>query len=176
MPIASTVTPGTISVQSAISITSRYKAVPYLDFTSLDFTECMPFSGQTADGTGVMFQYMGPSAHLTTISIPVLQQGSTLAITLPHVNASWNIAFSGPFLRCSQWVQCNSTAADSQFDCRIHSSRGRRFRDLLFRATLLELLPRATFLNRWQNHPETFWRHMDRSHAWPGFGRWLNDL
>ena len=104
MPLASIITPGTLSVQrSAVAPSpTRVVNVPNLDFMTLSFAADMPATGNTDynSGTDVYF-YNGPSQAVKRIATAVAAEGAILQIDPPAANSSWELSFSGPALKCA---------------------------------------------------------------------------
>lgn len=66
--------------------------VPFLNFTSLSFTDRFINDGG--------FAYNGPSQIVKTIAAAVSAQGAILPIIPPSPNSSWQLEFYGPSLKC----------------------------------------------------------------------------
>lgn len=99
MPIASIIPPGTLSLKSVISKQSGLFPVPSLDFASLQFTDGMITRVSPGFLTGYI--YRGPSRDAEIVATNFMGRGDFLTIPPPHLNASWEIAFPGPYLNCS---------------------------------------------------------------------------
>ena len=72
MPIASIITPGTLSIRSAMLNQSSTLPVPFLNFTNLCFTDRL-LTGENG------FEYNGPSQIVQTIAAAVSAQGTILS-------------------------------------------------------------------------------------------------
>jgi hypothetical protein len=101
LPIASIITPATLSIESQRMDPSpvNHSYVPTINFDSLSYVA----------GLGVVpnnryspseFQYEGPSQALKRIAAAVGSLGAILPIDAPSTNASWQSNFSGPAIRC----------------------------------------------------------------------------
>lgn len=108
LPIASIVTPATLSVESAPTIPHPYALteVPHFDFTNLDFLvpPTLAVLGEQTEGFGnTLFDrycYRGPSQVLHRVSSAVGASGDILPIRPPSLNSTWSIDFWAPDLRC----------------------------------------------------------------------------
>ncbi|TKA57864.1 hypothetical protein B0A55_12513 [Friedmanniomyces simplex] len=102
IPIASIVTPATLSVVSAAMSPPPMimTKVPDFDFVNLNF-----LAGMTAGGTGgdnyTEYCYEGPGQLVQRVATAVSVQGEILPISAPALNASWTLEFAAPALRCS---------------------------------------------------------------------------
>lgn len=94
MPIASIITPGTLSIRGVMLNQSSTLPVPFLNFTNLCFTDRL-LTGENG------FEYNGPSQIVQTIAAAVSAQGAILSITPPSLNSSWHLEFYGPSLKCT---------------------------------------------------------------------------
>ena len=103
IPVASIVTPATLSVQLTAKVSNSLHRVPNLDFRSLSFL------GPMEDGVGGPsrhhtdpYPYSGPSQVVLEVTNAVMAQGQKLLIQPPvhAANASWKIDFVGPALKC----------------------------------------------------------------------------
>ncbi|KAK5739812.1 hypothetical protein LTR17_005098 [Elasticomyces elasticus] len=104
-PIATVVTPATLSVSTGLHKTFSMMDVPQFDFASLDFTWSI---GSYTDPDGPLESgFWGPfywevaSQPLMTIASAVLGQGQILPIPAPASNTSWTLDFWGPALQCN---------------------------------------------------------------------------
>lgn len=88
---------------------SSMREVPQLDFTTLAFAADMASYGggfypnnsaTVTDYTYLEYSYEGPSQLLEKLTISVISQDVILPIGSPEVNASWDLEFYGPSLRC----------------------------------------------------------------------------
>ncbi|KAK5155826.1 hypothetical protein LTS14_005392 [Recurvomyces mirabilis] len=98
IPIASIITPATLSVQTA-SVTptpTNMSTVRTLDFTTLDFAAQIP---ESPSG----FCFNGPSQPVQRIAAAVSAQGQILSIPAPSsaTNASYKLDFWAPSLQCN---------------------------------------------------------------------------
>ncbi|KAK5175758.1 uncharacterized protein LTR77_000898 [Saxophila tyrrhenica] len=95
VPIASIITPATLSVQSAAIVPPPQKdvKVPKFDFASLDFLAPIP-EGPAG------FCFDGPSQPVQRVAAAVAAQGQILPISPPEANASWTLDFRAPSLQC----------------------------------------------------------------------------
>ncbi|KAK5727108.1 hypothetical protein LTR15_003000 [Elasticomyces elasticus] len=96
-PIASIITPATLSVQTALvtPAPSQLMQVPNLDLTNLDFVAPM------AEGPSG-FCFNGPSQPVRRVAAAVAAQGEILRIQPPESNVSWALEFAAPSLRCHE--------------------------------------------------------------------------
>ncbi|TIA32899.1 hypothetical protein D6C78_07919 [Aureobasidium pullulans] len=100
IPIASIITPATLSVQSVVYRPSAMVKVPKLDFTSYNFAAPLTL----LDSASVHYTdycYRGPGRLVQRIVDAVGAQGQILPITPPSTNSSWTLEFWGPSLQCS---------------------------------------------------------------------------
>lgn len=95
LPIASIITPATLSIRSAAITPPPILPVdvPNIDFRSLSFVAPMSW-------TGYAFNYAGPSEAVSRVTKAVLAQGVILRFDTSAVNASWTVDFNGPSLKC----------------------------------------------------------------------------
>ena len=113
IPIASIITPRTLSIRQAPvePVNQDQLHVPNLDFRSLSFlanmvtTYSSPFTNRDptlgSEIHAADWRYNGPSQEVATIASSVLAEGLISQITPPAVNASCDLDFVGPSLRCS---------------------------------------------------------------------------
>lgn len=90
LPLAAIVTPGTITVQSALSVTTEWTFPPQLDLNSTKFAIVDPEEGA----------YIGPNSELMRNSLASAAQATILPITPPFINATYNLQFHGPAVTC----------------------------------------------------------------------------
>jgi hypothetical protein len=104
IPIASTITPATLSVVIAAPNPLPMAAlqVPQLDFKSLKFINpgLFNFGGRQGDVGTQMMLYNGPSIITQRIAKTTAALGSILSIPAPGINASYEMSFPGPYLSC----------------------------------------------------------------------------
>ncbi|KAK4890403.1 hypothetical protein LTR27_010931 [Elasticomyces elasticus] len=105
IPLATIITPATLSVSTAPRKTFPSTNVPHFDFTSLAFTKAMEFWGGTPEtivsGFWPAFAWDAASQPVQNIASAVLMQGQILPIAPPTSNSSWILNFWGPALQCS---------------------------------------------------------------------------
>ncbi|KAK5119253.1 hypothetical protein LTR85_007867 [Meristemomyces frigidus] len=101
VPLVAIVTPATLSVQSSplVPIPSQEGNVPGLDFRSLSFSATV--AATELKSGGILYAYNGPSLAVQAAVGAAAMQGSILPISAPSSNATWNLAFTGPSLRCN---------------------------------------------------------------------------
>ncbi len=127
VPIASIVTPATMSIKSAavypFPVSMRY--VPNLDFRSTAFLETMPnkATDDYRSGTGKfegwtqrLFAYNGSSAAVAAAIKPIMANGELPLFTSPALNASWDVQFYGPVLQCSNMSQDDNIQLRKEWD------------------------------------------------------------
>ena len=100
IPLASVVTPATLSVVSKISNEISQQQVPSIDFRNLNYMTNMPPGIQQTDGKPVQYSYVGPSRAVESIVEFVTANGELVRVQPPYTNASWIQEFNGPTLRC----------------------------------------------------------------------------
>ncbi|KAL8869434.1 MAG: hypothetical protein Q9174_004274, partial [Haloplaca sp. 1 TL-2023] len=104
MPIASIITPATLSVGMDFP-SPTYMHVPNVDFSSLNLAAPMASYGTTGSGRGqepgFNYMYAGPSLTVQRITDAVAAQGFILPVPAPSVNSSWDLDFDGPSLHCN---------------------------------------------------------------------------
>ncbi|KAL8685418.1 MAG: hypothetical protein Q9218_007774 [Villophora microphyllina] len=109
LPIASIVTPATLSVGFDFP-PPMFLQVPMVDFASLNLAAPMAEYGTTGNAygakTGFNYMYAGPSLTVQRITDAVASQGTILPVPAPALNSTWNLNFNGPTLHC------NSVPAD----------------------------------------------------------------
>ena len=105
IPIASIITPGTLSVGIApvLPAPTSLEHVPYPGFPSLNYVNDMPhLASSSEDSTqNNAYQYDGPSRTVQRLANEAAAIGQILPISVPWLNASWSMAFSGPGLECN---------------------------------------------------------------------------
>ena len=109
MPIASILTPATLSVETAKLLPHPITEtrVPGLDFRNLNFLAPMPHTELPSavgysDPTPWFYSYAGPSDAVLRVANVVTVDGVIMPIVPPGTNASWQADFDGPALECSQ--------------------------------------------------------------------------
>jgi hypothetical protein len=104
VPIASIITPSTLSVQITILNPSTLLQVPFLNFTTLSFAAPLLtfFEDPSSPGNYTVQAYVwnGPSQAVERIAAAVTAQGVILPLTAPSPNSSWHLEFWGPSLKC----------------------------------------------------------------------------
>jgi hypothetical protein len=107
IPIASVVTPGTLSVESRAifpPITSPIR-VPTLGLDSLNFLSDMQSFGDAQYFTTTRregeYLYQGPSRSIENVALNVGTNGKIMSITPPSLNSTWELDFHGPGIQCS---------------------------------------------------------------------------
>lgn len=107
MPLASTIPPGTLSIgtDKINPPPIEFRSVPNIDFSSLNYVADMQkagdFQGETESSDHQsQWQYSGPATDVQRIADQVAQTGTILPITPPFSNASWELNFNGPALKC----------------------------------------------------------------------------
>ncbi|KAK5704511.1 hypothetical protein LTR17_021819 [Elasticomyces elasticus] len=95
-PIATIITPATLSVSIGPRTTFSAMDVPQFDFTTLSFSSKMLSSDDGA------YMFGGSSQSVQKIAAAVLAQGQALPIKPPSLNASWTLEFWGPALQCQE--------------------------------------------------------------------------
>ena len=104
IPIASIVTPGTLSVGTApvFPAHTSFEHVPNVGFTSLNYVNAMPhIASEEASQENNAYQYDGPSSEVQKIVNEAATIGEVLPIHSPWLNASWSLDFAGPGLECN---------------------------------------------------------------------------
>ncbi|KAL9032237.1 MAG: hypothetical protein Q9180_006614 [Flavoplaca navasiana] len=102
MPVASIITPATLSVGVDFP-PPIYMHVPNVDFSSLNLAAPMiPEGGsEIFQGNSIYYMYAGPSLTVQRITDAVAAQGLILPVPAPSVNSSWDLDFDGPSLHCN---------------------------------------------------------------------------
>ncbi|RHZ70637.1 hypothetical protein CDV55_105263 [Aspergillus turcosus] len=93
LPVASVVTPATLTVHQRQTANSSPKRVPQVDFTSLNFPN---LAWQDTPG----FRYEGPANSVMKVVEATASGGEILSISAPASNSSWRLSFPGPSLSC----------------------------------------------------------------------------
>ena len=110
IPIASVVTPGTLSVESRAIVPpkSYLRRVPTLGLDSLNFLSDMQSFGNAQyfsfDSTPQQkgeYLYQGPSRPIENVALNVGTNGKIMSITPPNLNSTWELDFHGPGIQCS---------------------------------------------------------------------------
>lgn len=101
IPIASLVTPATLSVQSTLTKNSSLLHVPQYDFMTLNYVNSMPqVVGFNNWSRG--YSFSGPSQPVQRIANAVAGLGEVLPIKPPASNTSWSLDMYGPTLQCKE--------------------------------------------------------------------------
>jgi hypothetical protein len=97
VPLASIITPSTLSIRSAAVVPppTYQMNVPNIDFRSMNFVTLMQ-----ENMTNRCYTYGGPNPTVSRVTNAVMAQGEILPFRAPDVNASWELEFSGPSLKC----------------------------------------------------------------------------
>lgn len=93
LPLASIITPATLSVKASEALTTTMAKVPQFDFVSLNFNAGLTYSGN--------YSYMGPGNLVQRIATAVSVSGEISSIQAPALNSSWELDFYGPSLECN---------------------------------------------------------------------------
>ncbi|KAK3675115.1 hypothetical protein LTR78_005049 [Recurvomyces mirabilis] len=111
IPVASIVTPSTLSVESALVQPAPLipAHVPKFDFVNLNFLAGMRGSGPSNENY-TQYCYEGPGQLVQRIASAVAAQGQILPISPPASNTSWTLDYSGPALQCSNVIGQQRTA------------------------------------------------------------------
>lgn len=98
LPIASIITPATLTVETISQITQGPFNVTSVDFNSLNFASIVWDSSASCS-----YYYNGPQFEVQKIVTAAAGQGSVLSISAPlnQPNASYTQSFAGPALQCS---------------------------------------------------------------------------
>jgi hypothetical protein len=113
IPIASIITPATLSVVSkAMEPQPIHKYyVPTINFDTLSYV-----AGLSATGSGRYYPqkltYEGPSQALQRMTTAVDILGNILPIDPPSSNSSWDTEFRGPAIRCDPFSASDSSAIE----------------------------------------------------------------
>lgn len=101
IPVASIITPATLSVQTAMvfPVPVHRVAVPNLDFRDLDFLAPMP-AQLFQIPQWIRYQYNGPSQAVSAIVSAAMASGHIQPIEAPAPNASYSLEFMGPHIKC----------------------------------------------------------------------------
>lgn len=126
VPIASIVTPATISIKSAAVFPPpvSMQHVSNLDFRSTAFLATLP--GETNDiryGSGKyrewaqrLYVYNGSSTAVAAAIKPIMANGELPQLPSPALNASWDVHFYGPCLKCSNMSQESKNNLGKEID------------------------------------------------------------
>ncbi|KAI1388161.1 uncharacterized protein F4822DRAFT_236310 [Hypoxylon trugodes] len=100
IPIASIITPATLSVALRENITdTSTQHIPQIDFFNLNFVAGMPATvGENR--LSMYYTYTGPSQIAKQIAMSVAAQKAMLPINPPFPNSTWSLDFHGPSLKC----------------------------------------------------------------------------
>ncbi|KAJ9300723.1 hypothetical protein DTO271G3_1887 [Paecilomyces variotii] len=94
LPVASVITPATLSVQPTLLSTSSLMRVPGVNFTNMNFSQVI------WGGEGPI-QYLSSQDSVRRVAELAAAEGEILPIPAPNVNSSWQVNFHGPALSCN---------------------------------------------------------------------------
>ncbi|GAD98482.1 hypothetical protein ACLA_046040 [Paecilomyces variotii No. 5] len=94
LPVASVITPATLSVHPELSSTSELMRVPQVNFTNLDFSH-VEWSTQGP------INYLSSQDSIRRVAQVAASEGEILPIPSPNANSSWFVNFHGPSLSCN---------------------------------------------------------------------------
>jgi hypothetical protein len=99
IPIASIITPATLSVRSALvyPFPIAMTPVPQIDWMNQNFYRTLNYPGEKG-----LKIYAGPMYSIHRIVAATMSQGDFLAIRPPAFNSSWALNFWGPAIRCGE--------------------------------------------------------------------------
>ncbi|KAE8316634.1 hypothetical protein BDV41DRAFT_585210 [Aspergillus transmontanensis] len=123
LPVASIISPATLSVQLAPFNVYVLKRIPRVDFTSANFASF--FSALAINPRGPDFWatlYKSPTAETQRVVNSVATQGTILQIDPPAVNSSWSMGFYGPAIVCDKVNQSLATHITQNVAQAIHRS------------------------------------------------------
>ncbi|KAG9596387.1 hypothetical protein KCU77_g8066, partial [Aureobasidium melanogenum] len=102
LPIASIITPATLTVETTSRITEYSLNVSAVDFNSINFASIIWDSGARC-----RYYYNGPQFEVQKVVTAATGQGAVLPISAPfdQSNASYTQQFAGPALQCSDVVE-----------------------------------------------------------------------
>ncbi|KAG8157592.1 hypothetical protein KVR01_012634 [Diaporthe batatas] len=106
LPIASVITPATLSVVSGSVTEIRTMNVPYPDYTTGMASNWVNFEG--------VGNLAGPTPEVSRITAATLTSMAVLPFAAPHPNSSYSIEYYGPSFKCqnlSTAISSNTTAA-----------------------------------------------------------------
>lgn len=115
LPIASNITPGTLSVGTGpvSPVLTVQQQVPNVGFESLNYVNSIPHKSSQEDSQTV-FNYNGPSVAVERTVTDVLATGFIQPINIQYLNASWTLDFTGPGLSCSDVRDSLRTRTEDQ--------------------------------------------------------------
>lgn len=96
LPVASFVTPATLTVRLVSTMKSHMRHVPQVDFKSLNFA-FLP----VANGPSSVFNHAGPQYLVQRVVSATLTQGEMLLISLPKTSSFWMLDFHDPAVKCA---------------------------------------------------------------------------
>ncbi|KAJ5498998.1 hypothetical protein N7453_008049 [Penicillium expansum] len=101
LPVASMISPATLSVHLASFDQHSLRRIPRVDFTSANFADLNSalFTNSTGQN-GWLSGYSGPTPETQRVVNSVATQGTILPIEPPAVNSSWSVEFHGPSIVC----------------------------------------------------------------------------
>lgn len=94
LPIASFFPPATLNIEAMPDPVTTTTRVPMVDFTSLNFAYTPIFQER-------MYRYSGAQPEVQRMVTASMSGGQILPITPPHLNASWEVEFYGPVIKCA---------------------------------------------------------------------------
>lgn len=95
LPVASFITPATLTVHMKGMLKSQMQLVPRVDFTSMNFAFI-----SAIDGISPSYNYEGPRNGVQKTVTLALTDGAIQPISPPQANATWELNFHGPALTC----------------------------------------------------------------------------
>ena len=94
LPVATVITPATLSVHMASFSNTALMRVPRVDFRQFKFATLMDYANIP------QFMYETSKPEVQHILVNTAVQGNIMPIKPPSINSSWTLEFYGPALKC----------------------------------------------------------------------------
>ncbi|EAW10139.1 uncharacterized protein ACLA_046040 [Aspergillus clavatus NRRL 1] len=110
LPVASIISPATLSVHLVSFNEYALKRIPRVDFTSANFANFASIITTGPTGQNVwLSMYRSPTPETQRVVNSVATQGAILPIEPPAVNSSWSVELYGPAIVCDKVNQALTT-------------------------------------------------------------------
>ncbi|THV45419.1 hypothetical protein BGAL_0491g00010 [Botrytis galanthina] len=110
LPIGSLLTPGTLYVVPSTKSIQTYANVSSLDMYGHDQPARFTYSAPVNVTDGVQNElFLGPRTIITRLSTATATQGEILSINAPFSNATYDVQFYGPIVKCNEADSATAT-------------------------------------------------------------------
>ncbi|TGO48091.1 hypothetical protein BOTNAR_0493g00050 [Botryotinia narcissicola] len=117
LPIGSLLTPGTLYVVPSTKSIHTYANVSSLDMYGHDQPARFTYSAPVNVTDGVQNElFLGPRTIITRLSTATATQGKILSINAPFSNATYDVQFYGPIVKCNEADSTTATIIQSLRD------------------------------------------------------------